>query len=284
VVQQLIQQAAVIRPSDPSFAALQQQFIVRVGLSSPALAAAFQNSPHGQLQDYSGGMTYSPLAANQALDMKSVATGQMQSALLGVLQVPAGAHMGSISLPAQLGVAVMAGSFVVVLIDLTSGQIIAFILLPVSPILAVVFFPAFSVIQVVIGLILTTPTILFPFPIPIPFACPGLPIIQPFNVQVGSGLPLVTVTNGSQPLFQVSDGGLAQLRVTSFGPSLNFSLMGAGIFSFGILIGAGSSQVQIPFATAFRLLVQGGGKTACIQAIAFSFGFGAMLTGTAAHN
>lgn len=283
LVQQLIQQATIIGPGAPIFTSLQAQFTAWLGLSGMMLAASFQSDARGMPQAYSG-MAYYLLASAQGLDMRSVASGQVQSALLGVLQVPMGAHLGGVSLPGQLGVAVMSGSFVIVLIDLATGQIIAFILLPVSPILAVVFFPSFLVIQVVVGLILTAPTFLFPFPIPILFACPALPTVLPFNVQVGSGLPVVTVTNGSQPLFQISDGGFGVLRISSFVPSLSFSVMATGLFSFGLIIGVGSSQERIPFGTSFRLLVQGGGKTACIQAVTFSFGFGAILTGIAAHN
>jgi hypothetical protein len=133
-------------------------------------------------------------------------------------------------------------------------------------------------------LTLTSATIISPFPSPILFACAGFSMSLPFTVAIGSGQPILTVSNGSQPVFQISDGGFGLLRITSFGASLSFSLVATTVFSLGVIIGRGTSQARIPFGTPFRLLVQGGGKVACIQATAFSFFFGAVLTGTASHN
>jgi hypothetical protein len=146
LVQQLNQQASVIGPTDPSFASLQQQFGAQMGMSGAMLAAAFQAAPQGAGQSYSG-VNYFPLASAQNLDVRSVAAGQTPAALLGVLQFTASVRMGSMVLPTQLGIAVMSSPFAVVLIDLATGQIVAFVLLSITPILAVTFVPSFTLIR-----------------------------------------------------------------------------------------------------------------------------------------
>ncbi len=86
-------------------------------------------------------------------------------------------------------------------------------------------------------------------------------------------------------LFQVSDGGLGILKLSSSGPALFYTVMvGSGATQIGFLFGAGSTGVRVPVGEPFRLLVTGGERTACVQAITWSFGFGAVLVGLAAHN
>lgn len=285
LAQQLIRQAWVIGPSDLGFAPLSQELLARTGLSGPALAAALQAGPHAPPKALSS-WTYWALLSAQGVDLRQVAAGQVPSVLLGLVRGPAGARLGSVPLPQPLGVVAFASSvaFAVALLDLSSGQAVAFVLLPASPLAAAPFFVSdLLVIQVLVGVIQSAPTV----PIfPAALACPALAVQFPFSVQVGSGLPLVTVADSTgQMLFQISDGGLGVLRLSSSGPVL-FSAMttGSGATSIGFLFGAGSSAVRIPVGEPFRLVVTGAERTACVQGIEYSFGFGAVLLGVAAHN
>lgn len=285
LAQQLIRQAWVIGPTDLGFVPLRQELLARTGLSETALAAALQAGPHAPPLAV-GSFTYWALLEAQGVDLRQVATRQVSYLVLGVLRGPHSTRLGSIPLPQTFGVVVFASSlaFALAVVDFSSGQVVAFVLLPVSPVLAASFsISDLLMIQVLVGVIQSTPTVpVFPGAV----ACPSLAVQFPFSVQVGSGLPLVTVTDSQgQMLFQISDGGLGVLRLSSAGPVL-FSAMttSAGATSIGFLFGAGSSTVRIPVGEPFRLVVTGGEKTACVQAIVYPLGFGAVLLGLAAHN
>ena len=255
LVQQLMRQAWVIGPTDLGFAPLRQELAARTGLSGTALAAALQAGPYASPRAF-GSWTYWALLSAQGADLRRVAAQQVSSVLLGLLRGPPGSQLGSISLPQTFGVVAFASSlaFALALVDLSGGQPLAFVLLPSSPLLAAPFSVSdLLIIQVLVGVIQSTPTV----PIfPVALACPTLAVQFPFSVQVGSGLPLVTVTNSEgQMLFQVSDGGLGVLRLSSSGPVL-FSTVttGSGATQIGFLFGAGSSAVRIPLGEPFRLL------------------------------
>lgn len=277
----LAQQAQVILPTDPRFNGLLMQFSSRIGLSGPGLANAFLTSPQASPVSLGNGIVYYPLVSAQNLNMTQVANGQIQATLMGVMTVPQGATLGGTTLPQRLGVAAMTGSFVVVLIDLSTGAIIAFLILPDTLILSFLFFPAIIIIQVIVQLIFIPifPFIFFPFFL----ACPALPNVLPVNVPVGSGAILVT-----NPAFQIQEGGLfimqPNLLIKSFGPSLQFTLMSVGSLQIGFIGGGSTGRARLPIGIPFRLLVQGGGKTACLQAAVISYLFGMVITGTLAYN
>ncbi len=283
LIQQLIRQAWVIGPADLGFPLLQQELLARTGLSGPALAAALQAGPYASPQAL-GSWTYYPLLSAQEGDLRRVAARHLPSLLLGLLSGPM--RLGNAQLPATVGVAVFASSFAfaVALVELSGGQPVAFVLLPASPLIAAPFtISDLLIVQVLVGVIQSTPA---PPLFPVALACPSLPQQFPFSVQVGSGLPLLVVTDAAGAvLFQVSDGGLGILRLSSSGPVLFYTLtLGSGATQIGFLFGAGSSLVRVPVGEPFRLVVAGGERRACLQAITWSFSFGAVLIGLAAHN
>jgi hypothetical protein len=284
----LAQQAQVIRPGDPRFSGLSTQFAARMGLSGHALAAAFLSGPLGSATQLGNGIVYYPLLSSQGLDMRLIAGGQQQTALLGILHLPQGATLAGGALPQRVGVAAMAGSLVLVLIDLTTGQIIAFISLPAALILAFFFFPVLIVIQVVVQLIFI-PVIGFPFPIfPIFLACPALPNMLPVHVTVGSGALLLSLPGA----FELREGdispfpapGQPTISVRSLGPSVQYSLLSPGTLQLGFIGGGATAKAELPISTPFRLLVQGGGKTACMQAVVIPFGFTLIISGTISYD
>jgi len=285
----LAQQTQVILPGNPQFNALLSQFIARMGLSGPGLASAFLTGSPGTATSMGNGITFNSLASAEGLNMTLIANGQVQAALLGTLTVPSGATLAGIALPQRVGVAAMAGSLILVLIDLSSGNVLAFLILPSSLILTFVLFPVSVVVQVIVQF-LFIPTILFPFfPIfPVFLACPALPNTAPVSVSVGSGATLVTVNNGGNPVFQINEGTLLDpqpsLRIVSFGASLQYTLLSTVNLSFGFIGGSSTGRARLPIGVPFRLLVQGGGKTACLQAAVISFGFSLVISGTVAFN
>jgi hypothetical protein len=285
----LAQQTQTILPTDPRFPALLTQFSARIGLSGPALTGAFVSQ--GLAVPLGNGMSHTPLVSAEGLDVRQIASGQIPAALLGILTVPQGATLAGVALPQRVGVAAMTGSLVLVLIDLATGNVLAFLIVPEALILTFAFFPVFVVFQVIVQLVFI-PTIFFPFPIfpifPIFLACPALPNVAPITVAVGSGATLVTVQNGGNPVFQIREGLLLDpqpsLRIVSFGASLQYTLLSAGSLTFGFVGGGSTGRARLPLGIPFRLLVQGGGKTACLQAAVISFGFGLLISGTVAFN
>jgi len=282
----LAQQAQIVRPGDPRFPQLLSKFTSQVGMSGQALAAAFLAEPLAQATQMGNGIIYYPLVSSQGMDMRLIASGQQQAALLGILEVPQGATLAGGALPQRLGIAAMAGSLIIVLIDLNTGQVIAFIILPAAIILAFLFFPVLIVIQVVVQLIFI-PVIGFPFPIfPIFLACPTLPNSMPISVAVGSGAPLLSLAGA----FELRDGGFfglpmqPTLIIRSLGPALQYSLLSPGSLQLGFIGGGSLGRAALPVGVPFRLLVQGGGKTACLQAAVLSFFFTLQIVGTIFYN
>jgi hypothetical protein len=112
-----------------------------------------------------------------------------------------------------------------------------------------------------------------------PAACSGLPIQFPFTVAIGSGAPIVSLPG----VMQIKDAGFFfnALQIQSLGPALSFQRFTSfGSFTFGFI--GSFSTATLPYSSlgTFVLLVQGGGKTVCIQGVV---GFGTVY-GFASHN
>lgn len=284
-VGQLAQQAQLVFPGDPRFEELHARWREQM----PAVPQALQAQPRGHPISLGRGITFFPFRSVESLDLRQIASGQIPAALLGVLQLPPGTKLGGHPLPPSVGVGAMHGSLVLVLFDLTTGTVIAFVLLPSSLILVFTFFPVLVVIQVLVHLIFVVPVgfPIFPF-LPVAFVCPALPNVLPVSVPVGSGVPLLSLPGA----FEIREGspspppptGLPALQIRSLGPAVQFSLLSAGGLQLGFLGGGATGTVRLPLGTPFRLLVQGGGKTACLQAVVLAFGFALQILGTIAHN
>lgn len=290
VIPQLAQQAQVILPGHPQFADLLAKWQTHAAALGAA-PQAFQAQPQGTPIPLAQGVTFVPFQGASNLNLVQIASGQLPAALLGLLQLPQGANLAGQPLPQSVAVGAMTGSLVLVLIDLTTGQVIAFIVCPASLIVTFTFFPVLVIVQVIIQLILF-PTFAFPFPFfpwPFAFACPALPNALPVFVPVGSGAVLLTLTGA----FELREGGATpfpppsgqpSLLVKSLGPSLQYSLIAPGTLQLGFVGGSSTGRAKLPVNAPFRLLVQGGGKTACLQAQVVAFGFALQIVGTLHYN
>ena len=291
VIHQLAQQAQVVLPGHPQFGALLAQWQARAAaLGLGATPQGLQAQPQATPIPLAQGATFVPFQGASEVNLAQVAQGQLPAALLGWLQLPPGARLAGQPLPPTVAVGAMHGSLVLVLIHVTTGQVIAFLVFPAAPIVAFTFFPALVIVQVVVQLIFLpavgVPFPVFPWPWPVAFACPALPNALPVFAPVGSGAVLLTLPGA----FELREGGPSPspsrptLLVRSLGPALQFSLIAPGTLQLGFVGGSAAGQAKLPVGAPFRLLVQGGGKTACLQGTVSGWFFPAMITGTLYHN
>ncbi len=294
VGQWLAQHARVIWPGDPQFALLHARWTQLVGAQGLA-PQGLQAQPTGQPIAL-GSATFTPFAEAAQLNLSQLAQ-QGRAVLLGTLQLPAGAQLQGHPLPQQLVLGAMPGSLVIVILDPSAGTVIAFIWLPSFVLLWWPFFPPIYCVYLILYWVFLVvpgpgpgpgpwPWPWWPWPLPAPgLGCPALPSNVPGTVSVGSGATLISLTGA----FALREGGLdfmgrPTILVQSLGPSLTFSSVSAGFVQWGAVGGSSTGRAKLPTSGPFRLLVQGGGKTACLQGTVSGWFFPAMITGTLYHN
>lgn len=263
----------VIPPGSPQFAQMSAQIMAKLqvaGLSQALAQAQATTIPPGQQA--------APLGtAPQQINIQQI---QNTYVFTGVLNLDRPATVSGYQVPAGKYLTAVGEDPIFVLIDIFTGQIVIIIIVITPPI-----FSPFDIIIFIYGWFFMPTPWPFPYPFPWPFpiilpvACSGLPVQSPFTVAIGSGASVVSLPG----VMTIKDAGwfFNALQIQSLGPSLSFQRFSSfGAIQFGFI--GSFSTASIPYSAlgTFVLLVQGGGKTACVQGVA-SFG---MVYGYASHN
>ncbi len=265
----------VITPGSPQFAQLSAQIMAK--LQAAGLAQALAQAQATQIPQ---GQNAAPLStAPQQINVQQL---QNTYVFTGVLQLTQNATVSGYTIPAGKYLTAIGEDPIFVLIDIFTGQIVVIIIVTTPPI-----FTPFNLLLFFFGWFFSPFPGPFPFPFPFPWpfpivmpaVCSGLPNQFPFTVAIGSGAPIVSLAG----VMQIQDAGwfFNALQIQSLGPALSFQRFTSfGLVQLGF-IGA-FSTATIPYTSlgTFLLLVQGGGKTVCVQGVV---GFGTVY-GFASHN
>jgi hypothetical protein len=263
----------VIAPGSVQFAQMSPQIMAKLqaaGLAQAMAQAQATTVPQGQ--------NAAPLStAPQQINIQQL---QNTYVFTGVLQLNQNATVSGYTIPAGKYLTAVGEDPIFVLIDIFTGQIVIIIIVTTPPI-----FTPFNILLFFFGWFFSPFPGPFPFPFPFPFpivlpgACSGLPIQFPFNAAIGSGAPIVSLAG----VMQIKDAGwfFNALQIQSLGPALSFQRF-TSFGSIGLGFIGSFSTATLPYSSlgTFVLLVQGGGKTACIQGVV-SFG---TVFGFASHN
>lgn len=265
----------VITPGSPQFAQMSGQIMAK--LQAAGLAQALAQAQATQVPQ---GQNAAPLStAPQQISIEQI---QNTYIFTGVLNLDRPATVSGYTIPAGKYLTAIGEDPIFVLIDIFTGQIVVIIIVTVPPI-----FTPFNLLIFFFGWFFSPFPGPFPFPFPFPWpfpivmpaACSGLPNQFPFTVAIGSGAPIVSLPG----VVQIKDAGwfFNALQIQSLGPALSFQRFTSfGSFAFGFI--GSFSTASLPYSSlgTFVLLVQGGGKTVCIQGVV---NFGTVF-GFASHN
>jgi hypothetical protein len=307
---QIVTQGQAILPNDARFAVLASQFYATLGMNQQAVAAKLQAHAalQGLLPQLVQGAQFSLLPEVQNVDLNKAVLDQGQTLLLGTLTLPSNAVLNGALLNAGIyGVAVMnggsaglmmdsaaaswsGGGFVIVLINLTTGNIVAFMYFPVVSFFPI-YFPFFSpvyVFQIVIQFTALTPVIFFPFPFPNPnpgpvpqITCGPMPNPTPFNVTLGGGSDLLLSTSK----FTITELGIGPnggtlVKVQSLGYAMIVQSSTIVTTKFFSLAPFGHVTIEVISSPSFIIKVESAGQTGCVQATRN----GVTLNGQSYHN
>ncbi|MCX8103051.1 MAG: DUF4384 domain-containing protein [Candidatus Bipolaricaulota bacterium] len=269
----------VITPGSPQFAQMAMQIMAK--LQAAGLAQALAQAQATQVPQ---GQNAAPLAtAPQQINIQQL---QNTYVFTGVLQLNQNATVSGYTIPAGKYLTAIGEDPIFVLIDIFTGQIVVIIIVTCPPI-----FTPFNLLIFFFGWFFSPfpgpfpGPFPFPYPFPWPFpivmpaACSGLPNQLPFTVAIGSGAPIVSLPG----VMQIKDAGwfFNALQIQSLGPALSFQRFSSfGLIQIGFIGSFSTASIPYTFLGTFLLLVQGGGKTVCIQGVV-SFG---TVFGFAWHN
>ena len=297
-MQSVAQQSQTILPGSVLFASYETRFYQTLGVSSAELAQKLQamttESVAPQSAQASQAMKISISPEYKNADLKAEVVAHGKTLLVGTVELTHAGSLGGVSLPAgKYGVAVMKGSFVVVLINISNGTVSAFIVLSDPLILGFgllpIFFPFEIIFQVafVLPFPLLFPPLFFP-PFFVTFAgCPVMGRAVAVDVTVGSGATIIASPSSGQPTLAIKDGGrLGVLLVESLEPAkrpLRFQLLSFGRIGFGFVGEGAAGHANVPvFDTPFVLVASDDqGHSACLSAFVLSPG---IISGSATSN
>lgn len=268
--------AQVVFPDDAKFSELQSAFQERTKIAGPAWAEEFQKrQPFGQVRSSTGitGTLFS-----EAFALVALVAGQVPYIVYGTIDIPQGAKLAGRDFAGQYGIVVIAPPLVAALLDIPTGTIGAFVILPVSgttPLFPIVplapFLGPVGIFQILFALI-SVPTPVPPAP-PAPQipqgpapTCPhDLPHKSEVNTPMNEPTAIATLSDTAK-LFEIGVAPPALLTVQSFAQALQFSYTTAIYRRIGIIIGPGSQQIPVTIELPFVLLVTAGQKSACLEA------------------
>lgn len=274
----------VLTPGSPQFAQMAMQITPMLQMAglSQALAQA-----QAQAQGTAAGQGVPLGTAPQQINIQQIQSGQF--IFTGVIRTDRPANVSGYTLPpgTYLQAFGQINPYLIVIIDVFTGQIV---------LIVVVVPPPFFTITIIISWFFSwifTPVLPgpypfpwpYPFPFPWPFpvmlpaACAGLPVQNPFSVALGSGASIVMLPGAMN--IRDAGGFFNALQIQSLGPSLSFQRI-TSLFSMAFGFIGSFSTATLPYSAlgTFVLVVQGGGRTACIQGVV---GFG-VVYGLAANN
>jgi hypothetical protein len=265
--------AQVVFPDDPKFSELQSAFQEKTKIAGSAWADEFQKrQPSGQVRSSTG---ITGTLFTEAFALVALVAGQVPYIVYGTIDIPQGAKLAGRDFSGKYGIVVIANPFAAALLDIPTGTIGAFVLLPVSgttPIFPVApFLGPVGIFQILFSLITVTPAVPPAPPAPqTPQApaptCPqDLPNKSDVNVPITEPAVIATISDTAK-LFEIGVAPPAFLTVQSFAQTLQFSYTTALYRRIGIIIGPGSQQIPLAVEVPFALFVTAGQKSACLQA------------------
>jgi hypothetical protein len=265
--------AQVVFPDDPKFSELQSAFQEKTKIAGSAWADEFQKrQPFGQVRSSTG---ITGTLFTEAFALVALVAGQVPYIVYGTIDIPQGAKLAGRDFSGKYGIVVIANPFAAALLDIPTGTIGAFVLLPVSgttPIFPIApFLGPVGIFQILFSLITVTPAAPPAPPAPqIPQApaptCPqDFPNKSDVNVPITEPAVIATISDTAK-LFEIGVALPAFLTVQSFAQTLQFSYTTALYRRIGIIIGPGSQQIPLAVEVPFALFVTAGQKSACLQA------------------
>jgi hypothetical protein len=265
--------APVVFPDDPKFSELQSAFQEKTKIAGSAWADEFQKrQPFGQVRSSTG---ITGTLFTEAFALVALVAGQVPYIVYGTIDIPQGAKLAGRDFSGKYGIVVIANPFAAALLDIPTGTIGAFVLLPVSgttPIFPIApFLGPVGIFQILFSLITVTPAAPPAPPAPqIPQApaptCPqDFPNKSDVNVPITEPAVIATISDTAK-LFEIGVAPPAFLTVQSFAQTLQFSYTTALYRRIGIIIGPGSQQIPLAVEVPFALFVTAGQKSACLQA------------------
>ncbi len=268
--------AQVVFPDDPKFSELQSAFQEKTQIAGSAWADEFQKrQPFGQVRSNTG---ITGTLFTEAFALVALVAGQVPYIVYGTIDIPQGAKLAGRDFSGKYGIVVIANPFAAALLDIPTGTIGAFVLLPMSgttplfPIFPVApFIGPVGIFQILFSLITVTPAAPPAPPAPqIPQApaptCPqDLPHKSDVNVPITEPVVIAAISDTAK-LFEIGVAPPAFLTVQSFAQALQFSYTTALYRRIGIIIGPGSQQIPLAVEMPFALFVTAGQKSACLQA------------------
>ncbi len=274
-------QPEVVFPGDAKFSELESQFQEKTKISGAAWAEEFKKRQvFGQVRTNNG---IQGTLFTESLALVALLAGQVPYIVYGTITIPQGAKLAQRDFSGNYGIVVIANPFVAALLDVTSGNIGSFVVLP-APATTLPFFPLatpllspLGVFQVLVALI-TVPT-------PAPPAPPAPPSPQPPQLTAPTcpqpelpnksavSLPLqapgtiATIKDDAgADLFTIGAAPPGALIVQSFAQSLQLRYITTFQQRLGIIIGPGTQQIPLVLDLPFVLFVTSSGKSACLQA------------------
>ncbi|MCL6642162.1 MAG: hypothetical protein K6T71_02410 [Candidatus Bipolaricaulota bacterium] len=274
--QQAPRQPHVVFPGDAQFSELESAFQEKTKVSGSAWADEFQKrQPFGQVRSSTG---ITGTLFTEAFALVALVAGQVPYIVYGTIDIPQGAKLAGRDFSGKYGIVVIANPFVTALLDIPTGTIGAFVILPVSgttplfPIFPIApFLGPVGIFQILFSLITVTPAAPPAPPAPqTPQApaptCPqDLPNKSDVNMPITEPAVIATISDTAK-LFEIGVAPPAFLTVQSFTQSLQFSYVTAVYRRIGIIIGPGSQQIPLAVEMPFALFVTTGQKAACLQA------------------
>ncbi len=271
-------QPEIVFPGDAKFAELESKLQEKTKLSGSAWVEEFKKRQVlGQVRGNNGlqGILFADSVATI-----NVLTGQVPFIVYGTIAIPVGSKLGSKEIAGTFGIVIFTSNgLVLTLIDVNSGSIGAFIVLPVEGqtiVLAPLIFPFFSpvgIFQVLFSLItVPTPTTQPPTQpqipqLPVPTCPADLSNKSDLNVPLGAQTSIVKMKDSAgTDLFEIGGVPPGILTVQSFGASLQFQYVVSVQRRTGFIIGPGTARILLSLELPFALLVTNGVKTACVQA------------------
>jgi hypothetical protein len=265
--------AQVVFPDDPKFSELQSVFQEKTKIAGSAWADEFQKrQPFGQVRSSTG---ITGTLFTEAFALVALVAGQVPYIVYGTIDIPRGAKLAGRDFSGKYGIVVIANPFAAALLDIPTGTIGAFVLLPVSgttPIFPIApLLGPVGIFQILFSLITVTPAAPPAPPAPqIPQApaptCPqDFPNKSDVNVPITEPAVIATISDAAK-LFEIGVAPPAFLTVQSFAQTLQFSYTTALYRRIGIIIGPGSQQIPLAVEVPFALFVTAGQKSACLQA------------------
>lgn len=270
------QQAQVVFPDDAKFSELQSAFQEKTKITGSAWADEFQKrQPFGQVRSSTG---ITGILFTEAFALVALVAGQVPYIVYGTIDIPQGAKLAGRDFSGKYGIVVIANPLVAALLDIPTGTIGAFVILPVSgttplfPIFPVApFLGPVGIFQVLFSLI-TVPTPAPPTPPapqtpqgPAPTCPQELPNKNEINAPMNEVAVIATISDTAK-LFEIGVAPPALLTVQSFTQALQFSYTTALYRRIGIIIGPGSQQIPVTIDLPFALFVTAGQKAACLAA------------------